>query len=109
SIPCSPIRLRTSLRASGSEVARCLLSTCAMKPPLKCEKPRAPRGARGHVASTARESNTRVRLILPRVREAERAELEAYRDILAAAPEGLPARARAAGTALAVRVPGGPV
>src|SRR5439155_16042825 len=43
------------------------------------------------------------------VRESERGELEAYRDLFAAAPPGIPAVARVAGSALALRVPGAPL
>jgi hypothetical protein len=43
------------------------------------------------------------------VRESERCELEAYRDVFAAAPPGVPAEARAAGSALALRVAGAPL
>jgi hypothetical protein len=44
-----------------------------------------------------------------RVRESERAELEAYRDLFAVAPAGIPAQSRTAGTAVALRVPGAPL
>jgi GNAT superfamily N-acetyltransferase len=43
------------------------------------------------------------------VRESERAELEAYRDLFAAAPAGLPAQTRTVGSAVALRVPGAPL
>jgi GNAT superfamily N-acetyltransferase len=43
------------------------------------------------------------------VRESERGEVEAYRDLFAAAPPGIPAVARVAGSALALRVPGAPL
>ena len=46
---------------------------------------------------------------LARVRESERIELEAYRDVFAAAPPGFPPRVREAGTAVAFRVPGAPL
>src|SRR2546430_6805678 len=44
-----------------------------------------------------------------RVRESERAELEAYRDLFAAAPAGVPAQTRTVGSAVALRVPGAPL
>jgi GNAT superfamily N-acetyltransferase len=43
------------------------------------------------------------------VQETERAEVEAYRDLFAAAPTGLPASIREAGTAIALRVSGAPL
>ncbi len=46
---------------------------------------------------------------LARVRESERIELEAYRDMFAAAPPGMPPQTRQAGGAVALRVPGAPL
>jgi GNAT superfamily N-acetyltransferase len=47
--------------------------------------------------------------MLASVREAERIELEAYADVFAAAPDFVPAKAKRAGSAVAVRVPGAPL
>jgi GNAT superfamily N-acetyltransferase len=47
--------------------------------------------------------------MLPRVRDGERSEVEAYRDIFAAAPPGIPAEALVAGGAIALRVAGAPL
>src|SRR3954468_2676254 len=53
STPSFSTRARTSLRDASLDVARFLLCTCAMNvPPQKREKPQAPGGARGSVAST---------------------------------------------------------
>jgi GNAT superfamily N-acetyltransferase len=47
--------------------------------------------------------------MLASVRESERVELEAYADTIAAAPDSVPARAKRAGSAVAIRVPGVPL